>query len=69
MKTLGNQPLIDDPVSLHLRFDEVLTPGENFNDSIKEALQKSGLFVLSYISKSAKSKAGKTLANHKAKYH
>ena len=27
-------------------YDEFLTPGENFNDSIKEALQKSGLFVL-----------------------
>ena len=27
-------------------YDEFLTPGENFNDSIKDALQKSGLFVL-----------------------
>lgn len=27
-------------------YDEFLTPGENFNDSIKEALQKSSLFVL-----------------------
>lgn len=27
-------------------YDEFLTPGENFNDSIKEAIQKSGLFVL-----------------------
>lgn len=27
-------------------YDEFLTPGENFNDSIKEALQKSDLFVL-----------------------
>ncbi len=27
-------------------YDEFLTPGENFNESIKEALQKSGLFVL-----------------------
>ena len=27
-------------------YDEFLTPGENFNDSIKNALQKSGLFVL-----------------------
>jgi len=27
-------------------YDEFLTPGENFNDSIKKALQKSGLFVL-----------------------
>lgn len=27
-------------------YDEFLTPGENFNDSIKEALQKSGLFLL-----------------------
>lgn len=27
-------------------YDEFLTPGENFNDSIKEALQKSELFVL-----------------------
>lgn len=27
-------------------YDEFLTPGENFNDSIKVALQKSGLFVL-----------------------
>lgn len=27
-------------------YDEFLTPGENFNNSIKEALQKSGLFVL-----------------------
>ena len=27
-------------------YDEFLTPGENFNDSIKEALKKSGLFVL-----------------------
>ena len=27
-------------------YDEFLTPGENFNDSIKEALQKSGLFIL-----------------------
>lgn len=27
-------------------YDEFLTPGENFNDSIKEALEKSGLFVL-----------------------
>lgn len=27
-------------------YDEFLTPGENFNDSIREALQKSGLFVL-----------------------
>lgn len=27
-------------------YDEFLTPGDNFNDSIKEALQKSGLFVL-----------------------
>lgn len=27
-------------------YDEFLTLGENFNDSIKEALQKSGLFVL-----------------------
>ena len=27
-------------------YDEFLTPGENFNDAIKEALQKSGLFVL-----------------------
>lgn len=27
-------------------YDEFLTPGENFNYSIKQALQKSGLFVL-----------------------
>ena len=27
-------------------YDEFLTPGENFNDSIKKALQKSDLFVL-----------------------
>lgn len=27
-------------------YDEFLTPGENFNESIKEALLKSGLFVL-----------------------
>ena len=27
-------------------YDEFLTIGENFNDSIKDALQKSGLFVL-----------------------
>ena len=27
-------------------YDVFLAPGENFNDSIKEALQKSGLFVL-----------------------
>lgn len=27
-------------------YDEFLTPGENFNDLIKEALQKSSLFVL-----------------------
>lgn len=27
-------------------YDEFLTPGENFNDSIKDALEKSGLFVL-----------------------
>ena len=27
-------------------YDEFLTPGENFNDSIKEAIKKSGLFVL-----------------------
>ncbi len=27
-------------------YDEYLTPGENFNDSIKAALEKSGLFVL-----------------------
>ena len=27
-------------------YDEFLTPGENFNTSIKEAIQKSGLFVL-----------------------
>lgn len=27
-------------------YDEFLTPGENFNDSIKSALQKSDLFVL-----------------------
>lgn len=27
-------------------YDEFLTPGENFNDSIKEALKKSNLFVL-----------------------
>ena len=27
-------------------YDEYLTPGENFNDSIKDALEKSGLFVL-----------------------
>lgn len=27
-------------------YDEFLTPGENFNDSIKDAIQKSGLFVL-----------------------
>ncbi len=27
-------------------YDEFLTPGENFNDSIREALEKSGLFVL-----------------------
>lgn len=27
-------------------YDEFLTPGENFNDSIKEAIQKSGLFIL-----------------------
>lgn len=27
-------------------YDEFLKPGENFNDSIKEALQKSNLFVL-----------------------
>lgn len=27
-------------------YDEFLTPGENFNDSIKAALEKSGLFVL-----------------------
>ncbi len=27
-------------------YDEFLTPGENFNNSIKEALEKSGLFVL-----------------------
>ena len=27
-------------------YDEFLTPGENFNDSIKNALQKSDLFVL-----------------------
>lgn len=27
-------------------YDEFLSPGENFNDSIKDALQKSGLFVL-----------------------
>ncbi len=27
-------------------YDEFLTPGENFNDSIRDALQKSGLFVL-----------------------
>lgn len=27
-------------------YDEFLTPGEDFNDSIKEALQKSGLFML-----------------------
>ena len=27
-------------------YDEFLTPGENFNDAIKEALQKSDLFVL-----------------------
>ena len=27
-------------------YDEFLTPGENFNDAIKDALRKSGLFVL-----------------------
>lgn len=27
-------------------YDEFLTPGENFNDSIMQAIQKSGLFVL-----------------------
>ncbi|MBQ3499464.1 MAG: toll/interleukin-1 receptor domain-containing protein, partial [Clostridia bacterium] len=27
-------------------YDEFLTPGENFNDSIKAAFEKSGLFVL-----------------------
>lgn len=27
-------------------YDEFLTPGEDFNDSIKEALQKSSLFIL-----------------------
>lgn len=27
-------------------YDEFLVPGENFNESIKEALQKSGLFVM-----------------------
>ena len=27
-------------------YDEFLTPGENFNDSIRKALEKSGLFVL-----------------------
>lgn len=27
-------------------YDEFLTPGENFNDAIREALQKSNLFVL-----------------------
>ena len=27
-------------------YDEFLTPGENFNDSIKDAIRKSGLFVL-----------------------
>lgn len=27
-------------------YDEFLSPGENFNDSIRKALQKSGLFVL-----------------------
>ncbi|MBR3593552.1 MAG: tetratricopeptide repeat protein [Clostridia bacterium] len=27
-------------------YDEFLTPGENFNESIKEAIKKSGLFVL-----------------------
>lgn len=27
-------------------YDEFLTPGENFNDSIQKALEKSGLFVL-----------------------
>ncbi|MBQ7858186.1 MAG: tetratricopeptide repeat protein, partial [Oscillospiraceae bacterium] len=27
-------------------YDEFLTPGEDFNDSIREALEKSGLFVL-----------------------
>lgn len=27
-------------------YDEFLTPGENFNDAIRQALEKSGLFVL-----------------------
>ena len=27
-------------------YDEFLTPGENFNDAIREALEKSGLFIL-----------------------
>ncbi|MBQ8682951.1 MAG: tetratricopeptide repeat protein [Clostridia bacterium] len=27
-------------------YDEFLTPGENFNDAIRDALEKSGLFVL-----------------------
>ena len=31
-------------------YDEFLTPGENFNDSIREALQKSGLFMLRWKS-------------------
>ena len=31
---------------LAIWYDEFLTPGENFNDSIRQALEKSGLFVL-----------------------
>lgn len=43
MRLIHRNPLCRD---IAIWYDEFLTPGENFNDSIREALEKSGLFVL-----------------------
>ena len=43
MKLIHKKPFCRD---IAIWYDEFLTPGENFNDSIRDALQKSGLFVL-----------------------
>lgn len=43
MKLIHKDPICRD---IAIWYDEFLVPGENFNDSIKHALQKSDLFVL-----------------------
>ena len=43
MKLIHSNPLCRD---IAIWYDEFLTPGENFNDAIREALEKSDLFAL-----------------------